>query len=47
MTLGFIAGFDHELAKNVVLCKGHIALVGALKTVKEEHVKGAAAWSLG
>lgn len=47
MTLGFIAGFDQDLAKTVVQCKGHIALVGALKEVKEDHIKAAAAWSLG
>jgi hypothetical protein len=47
MTLGFIAGFDHSLAKNVVQCKGDIALVGALREVKEDHIKAAASWSLG
>ena len=46
-TLGYVAGFDHDLAKSVVMCKGHIALVNALKEKTEEHVKAAAAWSLG
>ncbi len=47
MTLGFISGFDQDLAKNVVQCKGHIALVNSLREVKEDHIKAAAAWSLG
>lgn len=47
MTLGYVAGFDHDLAKSVVQCKGHIALVSALSQKVEDHVKAAAAWSLG
>jgi len=47
MTLGFISGFDKELARSVVQCKGHMALVNALREVKEDHIKAAAAWSLG
>ncbi len=46
-TLGYVAGFDHDLAKSVVQCKGHIALVDALRDKVEDHVKAAAAWSLG
>jgi len=46
-TLGYVAGFDHDLAKSVVSCKGHIALVNALREKNEDHVKAAAAWSLG
>ena len=46
-TLGYVAGFDHDLAKSVVQCKGHIALVNALRDKVEDHVKAAAAWSLG
>lgn len=47
MTLGFIAGFEHELAKDVVKCKGHSALVSTLRESTEDHVKAAAAWALG
>ncbi len=47
MTLGFIAGFDKELAKTVVQLKGHKAVVSALKTSRDGHVRAAAAWSLG
>lgn len=47
MTLGFVSRFDKDLARNVVQCKGHIALVNAMKEVTEDHIKAAAAWSLG
>lgn len=47
MTLGYVAGFERDLARNVVQCKGHIALVSALKEADQDHIKAAAAWSLG
>ena len=47
MTLGFVAGFDKEMAKTVVQLKGHIALMDSLEHDKETHIKAAAAWSLG
>lgn len=47
MTLGFLSGFDSSLAKVVVQFKGHRALVESLRTSTENHIKAAAAWSLG
>ena len=46
-TLGYVSGFEHDLARSVVQCKGHIALVGALRDKVDDSVKAAAAWSLG
>lgn len=47
MTLGFISGFEHDLAANVAKYRGHIALIGALRDASEDHIKAAAAWALG
>ena len=47
MTLGFIAGFDVELAQTVVKNQGHKQIIDALKNAKDDHIKSAAAWSLG
>lgn len=47
MTIGYVAGFDHDLAKSVVHAKAHIALVNALREKNDNHIKAAASWSLG
>lgn len=47
MTLGFISGFSEHLANAVIKAKGIPILNHALVTEPAEHVKGAAAWSLG
>jgi len=46
-TIGYVAGFDHDLAKSVVHAKAHITLVNTLREKNENHIKVAAAWSLG
>ena len=45
--LGYVAGFDNELAKVVVKEGGHISLISVLNEEPEDFVKAAAAWSLG
>jgi len=47
MTLGFIAGFDESLAMSVIVSEGIHPLCDALGAGDEDHVKAAAAWSLG
>jgi 3-methyladenine DNA glycosylase AlkD len=47
MTLGFIAGFDESLAMAVIVSEGIPPLCEALSPGNEDHVKAAAAWSLG
>lgn len=47
MTLGYTAAFSETLALAVIVAKGVAPLAQALVTEQEEHVKAAAAWSLG
>jgi len=47
MTLGYVAAFSETLALAVVVSKGVPPLKDALITEPEDHVKAAAAWSLG
>jgi len=47
MTLGYVAAFSETLALAVVVSKGIPPLKDALITEPEDHVKAAAAWSLG
>merc|ERR1712060_656653 len=47
MTLGYIAAFSETLALSVVLSKGIPPLKDALINEPEDHLKAAAAWSLG
>lgn len=47
MTLGYIAAFSETLALAVVVSHGVVPLANALEKEKEDHIKAAAAWSLG
>ena len=47
MTLGYIGAFDESLAMGVIVSKGVPPLKDALKNEGEDHLKAAAAWSLG
>jgi len=47
MTLGYTAAFSETLALAVIIAKGVAPLAQALVTEQEEHIKAAAAWSLG
>jgi hypothetical protein len=47
MTLGFISSFDEALAMAVVISKGIGPLKDALVSEPEDHIRAAAAWSLG
>jgi len=47
MTLGYIAAFSETLALAVVVSKGIPPLKDALINEPEDHIKAAAAWSLG
>jgi hypothetical protein len=47
MALGYIAAYSETLALAVIVAKGIIPLKDALVNEKEDHVKAAAAWSLG
>lgn len=47
MTLGYIAGFSETLALCVIKDSGIIPLKDALQNEPEDHMKSAAAWSLG
>ncbi len=47
MTLGFISAFDDSLAMAVIVSKGVAPLKDALVNEPEDHIKAAAAWSLG
>merc|ERR1711869_8308 len=47
MTLGYIAAFSETLALAVVVSKGIPPLKDALINEPEDHLKAAAAWSLG
>lgn len=47
MTLGYVAAFSETLALAVVVSKGIPPLKDALINEPEDHVKAAAAWSLG
>lgn len=47
MTLGYIGAFSETLALSVITAKGVPPLAHALATEAEDHIKAAAAWSLG
>jgi hypothetical protein len=47
MTLGYISAFDDSLAMAVIVSKGISPLKEALLNEPEDHLKAAAAWSLG
>ncbi len=47
MTLGYISAFSETLALATIVSKGVPPLVNALVTEPEDHIKSAAAWSLG
>eukprot|EP00769_Ergobibamus_cyprinoides_P000180 gnl/Ergobibamus_cyprinoides/1174.p2 GENE.gnl/Ergobibamus_cyprinoides/1174~~gnl/Ergobibamus_cyprinoides/1174.p2 ORF type:complete len:195 (+),score=63.34 gnl/Ergobibamus_cyprinoides/1174:150-734(+) len=47
MALGFIAAFSETLALSVIVVKGVVPLVQSLVTETEDHIRAAAAWSLG
>ena len=47
MTLGYISAFDESLAMAVIVSKGIAPLKDALINEPEDHLKAAAAWSLG
>ena len=47
MTLGYISAFDDSLAMAVIVSKGIAPLKDALMNEAEDHLKAAAAWSLG
>lgn len=47
MTLGYIAAFSETLALAIIVSQGIEPLKNALVHEKEDHVKAAAAWSLG
>lgn len=47
MTLGYISAFDDSLAMAVIVSKGIAPLKDSLINEPEDHLKAAAAWSLG
>jgi len=47
MTLGYISVFDDSLAMAVIVSKGIAPLKDALMNEPEDHLKAAAAWSIG
>lgn len=47
MTLGYIAAFSETLASAVIVKQGVLPLKDALVSESEDHIKAAAAWSLG
>lgn len=47
MTLGYIAAFSETLASAVIVKQGVLPLKDALVSEQEDHIKAAAAWSLG
>lgn len=47
MTLGYIAAFSETLALAILVSKGLLPLKAALVEEQEDHIKAAAAWSLG
>jgi len=47
MTLGYIAAYDESLAMGIIASKGIAPLKEALIKEPEDHIKAAAAWSLG
>jgi HEAT repeat protein len=46
-TLGFIAGFDEQMALGIITSKGIEPLKDALLNEKESNIREAAAWTLG
>jgi tellurite resistance protein len=47
MTLGYIAAFSETLALAIIIVQGIAPLKDALVNEREDHIKAAAAWSLG
>lgn len=47
MTLGYIGSFDEQLALRIIEARGIKPLKQALVYEQENHIKAAAAWSLG
>jgi len=47
MSLGYIAAFSDQLAHEVIVSKAVLPLKDALMQEPEDHIKAAAAWSLG
>lgn len=47
MTLGYIAAFDEHNAMAIINSKGIEPLRDSLKQENDDHVKAAAAWTLG
>lgn len=47
MTLGYIGAFDESLAMGIIVSKGILPLKDALRNEPEDHIRAAAAWSLG
>jgi len=47
MTLGYIAAYDESFAMGIIASKGITPLKDALINEAEDHIKAAAAWSLG
>jgi len=47
MTLGYIAAFSETLARAILTAHGILPLKDALVNEQEDHVKAAAAWSVG
>jgi hypothetical protein len=47
MILGYISAFEDSLAMTVIISKGIAPLKDALISEPEDHLKAAAAWSLG
>jgi predicted ribosome-associated RNA-binding protein Tma20 len=47
MTLGYISAFSETLAMGVIVAKGVAPLLDAFVREPEDHIKSAAAWSLG
>lgn len=47
MTLGYISAFDESLALTIISSRGIAPLKDALINEPEDHIKAAAAWSLG
>lgn len=47
MALGYIAAFSETLAMTVIAEKGYLPVIDSIREDCEEHIKGAATWTLG
>jgi len=47
MTLGYVAAFSQTLSLTIIVAQGILPLKNALIEEQEDHIKAAAAWSLG